>query len=166
MANILGKNLMVFMDGKAMACATNHTLSLEAEQIDVSSKDSGDWSSSMAGKLTWSISAEALMTVDDKGKLEASNANSQTYMTLMDALIARTPVKLIFSTVSNKPLSAADKDGNVVPAGGWKPSATDNTDGYEGFAVITSIEANASDGDLSSYSVQFQGNGALSKRTK
>lgn len=161
MDNILGKDLMVFINGKALACATNHSLSIEANQIDVSCKDTGIYGASMPGKITWSIQADALVTVNEDGNLETSSATSLSYTALMDALMARKSVKVVFSTVGNAAATAADADGHVVPTGGWTPAA----DGYEGYAVITSIEANASDGDLCSYTVQFQGLGALSKHT-
>ena len=35
-----GKDLMIFVDGKAIALATSHTLTLNAETSDTASKDS------------------------------------------------------------------------------------------------------------------------------
>ena len=161
MDNILGKDLMVFVDDKALACATSHQLSIEANQIDVSCKDTGEWGASMAGKLSWNIQCDALVTVGEDGTLESGGTNSKSYTDLMDALIARKSVKVVFSTVGNQPLAAADASGHVVPTDGWKSGNC----GYEGHGVITSIQANANDGDICYYTVQIQGMGALSKHT-
>ena len=96
MDNILGKDLMVFVDDKALACATSHQLSIEANQIDVSCKDTGEWGASMAGKLSWNIQCDALVTVGEDGTLESGGTNSKSYTDLMDALIARKSVKVVF----------------------------------------------------------------------
>ena len=39
--SVLGKDLMLFIDGKAIALATSCKLGLSAETIDTQSKDSG-----------------------------------------------------------------------------------------------------------------------------
>ena len=77
------------------------------------------------------------------------------YAELIDAMIARTPVEIQFSSVAN-----ADSD-NGVPTEGWQS----NADGYKGQAIITSIEATATDGENATYSVQMSGTGALTKVT-
>ena len=41
--SVLGKDLMLFIDGKAIALATSCKLGLSAETIDTQSKDSGIW---------------------------------------------------------------------------------------------------------------------------
>ena len=40
--SVLGKDLMLFIDGKAIALATSCKLGLSAETIDTQSKDSAD----------------------------------------------------------------------------------------------------------------------------
>ena len=40
---VLGKDLMLFIGGKAIALATSCKLGLSAETIDTQSKDSGMW---------------------------------------------------------------------------------------------------------------------------
>lgn len=136
---ILGTDLMLFNDGKALAAATSCKLSLSANVLETSSKDSGKWVSKKAGKLSWTASSDNLFTMTD-------------YKDLVTAMITRTPIQIQFSTVQN-----ADSD-NGVPADGWVA----NTDGFMGNAIITSIEANASDGDNATYSVSLEGSGALS----
>lgn len=165
MENILGKDLQLFIGEngkeKAIACATSLSLQIEADTIDISCKDTGDWGASMPGKLTWSISTDALITLDADGKLAAGGTDKKAYTDMMDAMIARKSLHVIFSTLGNKPNATPDADGHVVPTGGWQ----DDADGYEGYGVITSIEATADNGDLATYSIDIQGVGALAKHS-
>lgn len=144
MANtiVLGSDLMLFKAEKALAAATSCKLSVTAGELETSSKDSGKWTSKQAGKLSWTCSSENLFVMTD-------------YTELIDAMIARTPVEIQFSSVAN-----ADSD-NGVPTEGWQS----NADGYKGQAIITSIEATATDGENATYSVQMSGTGALTKVT-
>ena len=143
MANvILGTDLMLFKANKALAVATSCKLTINANAMETSSKDSGKWTSKKAGKLSWNASSDNLFTIAD-------------YTELVDAMISRTEVDLQFSTVSN---SDANND---IPSDGWKA----NTDGYSGKAIITSIDVNAPDGENATYTVSFEGTGALTAVT-
>ena len=52
MANvILGTDLMLFKGGKALAVATSCKLTINANVLETSSKDSGCWASKQAAKL-------------------------------------------------------------------------------------------------------------------
>lgn len=135
---LLGTDLMLFKDNKALAVATSCKFTISANALETSSKDSGKWTEKQAGKLSWNATSDNLFVLAD-------------YTTLVNAMIARTVVDLQFSSVSN-----ADAD-NGVPSTGW----TANTDGYTGKAIITSIDANASDGENATYTVSFEGTGAL-----
>ena len=143
MANvILGTDLMLFKGGKALAVATSCKLTINANVLETSSKDSGCWASKQAAKLSWTASSDNLFTVDD-------------YKSLVDAMISRDTVELQFSTVANA------NDCTGVPSGGWTPS----TDGYKGTAIITSIDMNASDNENATYTCNFEGVGALTPVT-
>ena len=143
MANvILGTDLMLFKANKALAVATSCKLTINANAMETSSKDSGKWTSKKAGKLSWNASSDNLFTIAD-------------YTELVDAMISRTEVDLQFSTVSNSDAN------NGVPSDGWKA----NTDGYSGKAIITSIDVNAPDGENATYTVSFEGTGALTAVT-
>lgn len=141
MADItLGTELMLFKGGKALAAATNCKLTLNANTLETSSKDSGKWTSNQAAKLSWTCSSDNLFTIAD-------------YADLMDACIMREEVEIQFSTVQNP-----DSE-NGVPVDGWQPVAN----GYKGMAIITSVEMNAPDGDNATYTVSMTGSGALNK---
>jgi predicted secreted protein len=139
---ILGTDLMLFKGGKALAVATSCKLTINANVLETSSKDSGCWVSKQAAKLSWNASSDNLFTVAD-------------YKSLVDAMISRDEVELQFSTVANA------NDCNGVPTSGWTPA----TDGYKGSAIITSIDMNASDNENATYTVSFEGVGALTPVT-
>lgn len=140
---ILGTDLMLFKKNgetfEALGGATSCKLAVSANVLETSSKDNGKWTSKKASKLSWNASTDNLFIL----------AN---YTSLMEAMTSRTPVTLSFAKVSN-----ADSD-NGKPEGGWQP---DTTTGYTGEAIITNIEANAPDGENATYSVTFEGSGAL-----
>ena len=141
MSNIvLGTELMLFKDGVALAAATACKLTLNANTLETSSKDSGKWTSNQPAKLSWSCSSDNLFTIDD-------------YEYLMDACIKRDEIEVQFSTVQNP------NSDSGMPDGGWQP----NTNGYRGMAIITSIDMNAPDGDNATYSISLTGSGALNK---
>lgn len=139
---ILGTDLMLFKGNVALAASTNCKLTLNANTLETSSKDSGKWVSNQAAKLSWSCSSDNLFTIAD-------------YATLMDACIAREEIDVQFSTVANPDSETG------VPTDGWKPKA----DGYKGKVIITSIDMNAPDGDNATYTVSMTGTGALTKVT-
>ena len=143
---IKGDELMIFKGGSALAYATSHTLSITGNTIDVSSKDHGFWGASDIGNITWEATTECLYTDSD-------------YTALFNAMIAKTPVTIVFAKASNY-------DGNGLAGVGssqvqsWTAGA-----GFTGQAVITSLEVNANTGENATYSVTLTGYGALTKQT-
>ena len=144
---------MLFLGGKSIGFATNHTLEVNSDLQDVSSKDfgAGDWSSQEVGLLSWTASSENFYSLDAEG---------EDFASLFDIMIAKTPVEAVFCKKSQ-----ADSV-TQVPTGGWTPQAASaSTPQYVGNVVISSLSLNAQNGEYSSYSVQFQGIGKLEKKT-
>ncbi len=143
---IKGGNLMLFVDGKSISYATNHTLEINAETASTSNKDEGggDWSSDEVNILSWTASSENLYSEDGSG---------QNYDDLYDIMIAKTPINAVFCKKSE---TATD-----VPTDGWTPSAPK----YTGKLIITSLSLNAQNGEYANYTAQFQGVGELKKVT-
>ena len=141
---IKGGDMMLFVDGKSIALATSHTLSISGDTQDTSNKDEGggDWASSEVSKLSWTASSENMYSLDGAG----SNFDD-----LFDLMVQKEPIAATFSKKSQ-----TDTD---VPAGGWTASKPD----YEGKVMITSLELNAPNGEYATYTVQFTGVGALEK---
>lgn len=145
-ANVVaGKDLMIFVDGKATALATSHRLSITADTSEAASKDDGAWGSSTVTKMRWEGSTEALVSMD---------ASAESFDKMFDAMMARKPVTI----VSGRPDNATD-DG--VPEEGWIAPTTNY---YQGDALITSLERNDPNGDNSTMTVTFTGVGKLERK--
>lgn len=144
---IRGGELMFFLNDESIAFATNHTLEISGETSDTSNKDEGggDWSAQEVNLLSFSGTSENLYSVDGEGN---------NFDGLFDIMIAKTPVDAVFSLKA--------ETGTDVPTGGWSPKTGS---GYKGKVVITSLNLNAPNGDYATYTVQFQGVGALTKVT-
>lgn len=143
---IKGGDLMLFEKGTgatytAFAFAKSHSLQVDADSLEVSSKDSGKWKEFLTTKLQWTITADHLYT-------------EENYNSLMEKLIAREPIEVLFAIATN----ANNEDGK--PSEGWTSGA-----GWKGSAIITSISASANDGEIATYSITLQGASALSKQS-
>ena len=144
-----GKDLMIFIDGKAIALATSCSLSLSADTMDAGNKDDGCWQANDAGDLSWEASTDALLSFDEDRTTDA------VYEDLFDAFVARKLVTVTFGIPGN-----AVGDCSGVPEAGWQEPTAPY---YEGSAMITSLEATGEKGSASS--VTLTGNGPVSKQT-
>ena len=139
---IKGQELMLFVNGKSIAYATNHTLNLSAELADVSNKDegSGDWKVQEVKQMSWEATTENLYSVDG-------------YASLFTLMTAKTPITAVFAPKT-------ETDINVPSGGTWTASS-----GYTGNVIINSIAVNAQVGDYATFTVNFTGVGALTAYT-
>lgn len=146
MKTIKGKDLMVFKKTAdaytALAAATSHTLNISADDMEASSKDSGKWGDSETGRLNWDMGTENLFVQTE-------------FDTLFAAMISGEKLTVAFEIAKN-----ADSDLGK-PESGWQIG----DGGYEGQVRITSLSANAPNGDNATYSATFKGCGPLAKRT-
>ncbi|MDR1556796.1 MAG: phage tail protein [Tannerellaceae bacterium] len=143
---LLGNDLMIFVGGKAIALATSHTLSLTAEMKSTSSKDTGNWAASIPGGKSWEMTSENVYSAD-------ADTTQASYATLVDKWLADERVEVHFGIPKN-----ADA-ASEVPSTGW--SLPDGS--YKGYAYISSISANAPNGENATFSVTLTGTGKLSK---
>lgn len=138
-----GDELMVFMNGKSIAFATSHSLSLSSNTLDIASKDHGYWGASKVGKLSWEITSENLYTDEGYDALQTAWAN-------------KTEVTLVWGKPSDY-----TAEGIVGTAEAW----TAPTAGYyTGKAIITSLSVNAATGDNATFSATFTGVGPFEKK--
>ena len=139
---IKGQELMLFIGGKSIAYATNHTLNLSAELADVTNKDegSGDWKVQEVKQMSWEATTENLYSVDG-------------YSSLFTLMTAKTPITAVFAPKT-------ETDINVPSGGTWTASS-----GYTGQVLINSIAVNAQVGDYATFTVNFTGVGALTAYT-
>lgn len=141
---VKGDELMIFLDGKSIAFATSHTLTLTGNTLDIASKDHGFWGASIVGKRTWEISSENLFSDDGFAKM-------------YDAWVAGTELTLVFGKASDYEIN-----GIIDKAESW--TAPTSGSYWSGKAYITSLTANAATGENATYSVTFTGAGALEKK--
>lgn len=146
MSKIKGGDLMLFVNGKSIAYATSHSLEITGETTDTSNKDEGggDWSSQEVSILSWTASSENLYCEEGAG---------DRFDDLFSLMVAKTPIDAVFA---RKAEATTD-----VPEAGWTKGSAPT---YEGKVVITSLSLNAPNGEYASYTVQFQGVGALVKK--
>ena len=135
---IKGRDLMLFNgQGKSFAFATNHTFTINA--------DHGIWGGSEVTKFTWEISTENLYTPTN-------------FSSLFDLMLAGTPMKVRFG------LKAENDNSKNVADGDYENWSSGN-EYYEGDAVITSLVANAANGDNATYTATFTGAGKIVRTT-
>lgn len=139
-----GGDMMVFVGGKSIACATSHTRTVTMETKETSSKDSGGkWGTSEAGILGWSARSENISSTGEAGL---------TYDDLLEKMINREPVTLV--------MGPKNETADAVPETGWTPKTGQ---GWTGTAYITNVEENQPNGDNATFTVDFTGTGPLEK---
>jgi hypothetical protein len=141
MGTIKGQNLRVMVGGKCIAMATSCTFHISAQLESSSSKDStGSWEEQEVTGLSWDAQTDALVTLTDNG------INGELVTDLMSLMINMTLVTLTFDQT----------------AGANNRVGQNATIKRSGQAFISDVNLTAANRTNSSFSVQFQGTGALS----
>lgn len=140
---IKGDELMLFKNDKSIAYATSHTLTVNGNAIDISSKDHGYWGASEVGNISWEITSENLYT-------------DKHYGELFDAMVSRSQLSVAFGFASNWNINGlSDTDTEYT---------LDKTKTYyTGKVYVTSLTANANSGENATISITLTGCGALVK---
>lgn len=151
---VKGQELMLFQDGKSIAFATSHTLSITGNTTDISSKDHGFFTASALTSITWEISAENLYT----------DAAFDKYFNAM--VNTRNTVEVVFGHYTDDKSWATSgivSDGDTTGQESWTAPTGDSPSVvyYKGNAYITSLSANAANGDNATFSVTLSGVGKL-----
>lgn len=144
-----GRNLMAFVDGKAIALATSHTLTISPSILEDRTKDDGDAPVAIFDSYSWNISSENIVGSND------NVTNEATVVDLIDTMLALTKVGVAMD--AGKPLTGS------VPEGGWTPQGllTQYTPSV-GDAYIESLSVSAGATGFATSSISFKGQGALS----
>lgn len=157
-ADILkGQQLMVFLNGKAIAWATSCALNVTAGTSEISTKDHGFFGATSVTSISWEVSSENLAahaTYDELYKMMA---------------ITREPVQLVFgrytdnAELATSGIADSSTDNWTAPYNGTtNEAATPSTyTYYTGKANITTLNLNAPNGDNATFSVTFSGVGEL-----
>lgn len=147
---VRGQELMLFYNKESIAFATSHTLTVTGNTADISSKDHGAFAASTITSISWEVSSENLYTDDQYNKLFDLMVNK------------REPITIIFGHYSNDTELATLGIVDSEVASWTAPSAS--TVYYEGKAYLTSLTANAANGDNATFSVTLSGVGKLEQK--
>lgn len=141
MGVIKGQNLRITIGGKYIAFATSCTVHIAANLEESSTKDdTNGWQKQDITGLSWDISTDALYSVDT----DATGVNG---VDALDLILAQQPVTVEFTQTSGE-------KNRVKPAGAVV---------YSGQAIVNDINVTAANRTNTTYSLQAQGNGALTK---
>lgn len=134
--------LMLFVGEDPIAFASSAGLDISTEELDISNKMMGDWAGSLAGKKSFTVSSESLLTRKE---------GAMSFDKLLEKQIAGEPLDFFFGSAK-----AEDKDN----FGGTfsKDTAQKN---YTGKVIITSLSLKSDNGQIVSCSASFKGAGAL-----
>lgn len=153
MNTILGQNLGLFVDNQVLhgsgattgntcfAFATNCTLNLNVDSIDITSKDSGSWADSLPNRKSWTISTDCLYSED--------------YDALMQLAIGRTVFEVQWCSCVNT------ETGNTVTHAANHTVGNGHYAWFKGNVFIDSINASAGTDEAGNYSVTMTGKGKL-----
>lgn len=135
---IMGDKLMLYIkDGdkrKPIAFGTACSMDITADTIDTSNKMSGNWKEFLTGQLGYTISSESLLSFK-KGHL--------SFSTLKELMAKRKPLGFAFAVSEG---DAEHTAGETV---------------LTGEAIITSLNMNAQNGQITTSSCSLQGTGEL-----
>ena len=153
MALIKGNQIMVFLNSHAVAFATNHTLNLTANQVDVASKDHGTWGAKEIQNIDWEASTENLYCSYVSGQ--------NNYDTLFDAMVNKTQLDLVFGKPTNWDENGLTRGGNNDENA---PTEWNSGTSYlSGKCYITSLQLNAPNGENANYTATFTGSGPITR---
>ena len=123
-----GTSLLLYTGSDAIAASKSHSLSVNSESIDVTTKDSAGWKDILPGLKSWTVDCEGLVAFD----------NSFNYEYLLDALRNRTKlsIKLETTVVGDERLKG-DVYVTSVELSAPQEDAISFTASFEGTGALT-----------------------------
>ena len=141
--NVKVGQLILKTGGIAVAYATSAQLTISTDVIDTSNKMDGSWKSGLAGKKSYTVNSEALLTEQEGAK---------SYKDLINAQIAGQPIAFEFGTMkSTEGADGSLQNVDIDPA----------YENYSGNLIITQNDIQSKSGDLAKHTFQAQGSGPL-----
>ena len=143
MGVIKGQNLRLLIGGKCVAFSTSCTVHASLNLEDSSSKDStNNFTEQTPTGISWDMSCDALFSVD----ADATGVNG---IAALDMVLAQSKVQVQFEQTQG--------EKNRVPVTG--------SVAYSGYGWVNDISVNAGNRANTSYTIQIQGDGQLTKST-
>ena len=124
---IRGLEILLYVNGKEVGGQRGASLSMSADELDVTDKNTTGYKKFLVGLKEWSISCDGLVVLNEQG-----------YDALFNAFIA----------------------GDVIEV---ELRKEDNSFGYKGDVVISSMDFDAQYDDALTYSCELKGAGDLTK---
>lgn len=140
--DIFRGELMLFIGEAPVAFGSSAGLDISTEELDISNKMMGDWAGSLAGKKSFTISSESLLTRKE---------GALSFDTLLEKQIVGDPLDFFFGSAK-----ASDQDNF-----GGTFEKDDKQVNYTGKVIITSLSIKSDNGQIVSVSASFKGVGAL-----
>ena len=141
---IYGDRLELWFNGKPIALGKGCQLEVSAETLDTSNKMSGDWMEYLIGKLSFTVSSNALLTYSDTAEVP-DLASVAKFGDLLATFVKRYPIDFSLSKITKVEGGDFTKDFDLVT----------------GRVIITNLSADAPDGQITTCSVNLQGTGEL-----
>ncbi len=138
---------------QVLAYATNASLEMNADTLDISSKLSCRWAANLPGNASYTVSSDALYCL-------AANAAANSALTiddLFDAMLAGTNVGWVMA--KDKNAGDSEKCGQI----GGPDTTTAGAVYYWGEAAVSSLSISANNGEICQSSISLTGNGAPNK---
>ena len=137
-----GSCIMLFLEGRSIGWATNHTFNLTGNSTDISNKDFGNYAASKPSNITWEMTSENLYSHEE-------------YMALVDYMKNKTLITVKFGEAEDYSPDGLDDSDTT-----W----TAPLDNYvTGKAYITSLSQNAPNGETATFSVTLTGVGKMTR---
>ena len=143
-----GYKMMAFVEGEAIALATQHQLSISATILEDRTKDDGDAAVGEFDNYSWTISTDAVVGANE------SVTKEQTVVELIDRMLALEKVGIV--------TDAATPTTGSVPNAGWAAAGGATYPASSGEAYIESLSISAGASGFATSSVSFKGQGTLS----
>lgn len=143
-----GRNLMAFVDGEAIALATQHTMTISPSLLEDRTKDDGDAPVAVFDNYSWGVTCDSLVGSND------NVSNEQTVVDLIDTMLALQ--KVVVAMDGSTPTTGS------VPEEGWTPQ--NKVLQYVpsmGEAYIESLSVSAGATGFATSNVSFKGQGAI-----
>ena len=143
--NVKVGQLILKIGGIAVAYATSAQLTISTDVIDTSNKMDGSWKSGLAGKKSYTVNSEALLTEQEGAK---------SYKDLVNAQIVGRPIAFEFGVMkSTEGADGSLENVDIDPA----------YENYSGNLIITQNDIQSKSGDLAKHTFQAQGSGPLAQ---
>lgn len=158
---IKGSALMLFFNDNGtdtpIGFATEHSIEINLETTDISTKDHGDFAAVLPQRLTWSGSASNLYS--DEG--EAFYMSLVTSMTPVKVKFAKASEYLGYDETEVVGSETYRAERGIVGDTGRSANWTAGDVVAEGEALVNNFSINASAGDNATMTIQLQGVGSL-----